>query len=383
MNNKESQVGSFLDDKKMYEKEGIIMTDKKIMKRKFISEMSYTEMLRSYSAVDLKEIAKAWLIKGYSKLKKEDLSDLIHDHVFSNLEIQFTLFNLDHLTVVAELYKGNNVFANFPIAANELTSLGIVLEGNVAGVKQVIMPNDLGDMFMQYYNKYNDILTFNTILKDYMELFVTYYGVVKVEQFVDSFYAFNEQSIEKELIEKCILYTADKTKNAVVDGEFLHYYRLAEFETVYKDIETKEEINYKVIDHTILQDFIGKGNIFLNDACAELEVVLDKHFAGSEVVVTDVLDELRVMLAYNHGISDFIKLFTKKHEDATMIAIKEFADVMIVLNTEMPHWELKGNSPLEIKLTQRQMPIVKGDKIQRNDPCPCGSGKKYKKCCMN
>ena len=27
--------------------------------------------------------------------------------------------------------------------------------------------------------------------------------------------------------------------------------------------------------------------------------------------------------------------------------------------------------------------IVKGDKIGRNDPCPCGSGKKYKNCCMN
>lgn len=27
--------------------------------------------------------------------------------------------------------------------------------------------------------------------------------------------------------------------------------------------------------------------------------------------------------------------------------------------------------------------IVKGEKIGRNDPCPCGSGKKYKKCCLN
>ncbi|MDD4844903.1 MAG: SEC-C metal-binding domain-containing protein [Anaerotignum sp.] len=25
--------------------------------------------------------------------------------------------------------------------------------------------------------------------------------------------------------------------------------------------------------------------------------------------------------------------------------------------------------------------IIKGEKIGRNDPCPCGSGKKYKKCC--
>ena len=29
----------------------------------------------------------------------------------------------------------------------------------------------------------------------------------------------------------------------------------------------------------------------------------------------------------------------------------------------------------------KKIPIVVGDKVGRNDPCPCGSGKKYKKCC--
>ena len=28
----------------------------------------------------------------------------------------------------------------------------------------------------------------------------------------------------------------------------------------------------------------------------------------------------------------------------------------------------------------KKQPIVKGDKVGRNDPCPCGSGKKYKNC---
>jgi uncharacterized protein YecA (UPF0149 family) len=26
--------------------------------------------------------------------------------------------------------------------------------------------------------------------------------------------------------------------------------------------------------------------------------------------------------------------------------------------------------------------VVKGEQVGRNDPCPCGSGKKYKKCCL-
>ncbi|HYI96569.1 MAG TPA: preprotein translocase subunit SecA [Bryobacteraceae bacterium] len=31
--------------------------------------------------------------------------------------------------------------------------------------------------------------------------------------------------------------------------------------------------------------------------------------------------------------------------------------------------------------TTEKQPVLKGPKVGRNDPCPCGSGKKYKKCC--
>ena len=31
----------------------------------------------------------------------------------------------------------------------------------------------------------------------------------------------------------------------------------------------------------------------------------------------------------------------------------------------------------------KQRPFVKARDVGRNDPCPCGSGKKYKKCCMS
>ncbi len=32
--------------------------------------------------------------------------------------------------------------------------------------------------------------------------------------------------------------------------------------------------------------------------------------------------------------------------------------------------------------TEKKKPVVKGQKVGRNDPCPCGSGKKYKHCCL-
>jgi uncharacterized protein YecA (UPF0149 family) len=36
----------------------------------------------------------------------------------------------------------------------------------------------------------------------------------------------------------------------------------------------------------------------------------------------------------------------------------------------------------EIKKVQQKL-VQKRTKIGRNKPCPCGSGRKYKKCCLN
>jgi preprotein translocase subunit SecA len=33
--------------------------------------------------------------------------------------------------------------------------------------------------------------------------------------------------------------------------------------------------------------------------------------------------------------------------------------------------------------TVKRQPTVKKVKVGPNDPCPCGSGKKYKKCCRD
>jgi preprotein translocase subunit SecA len=43
--------------------------------------------------------------------------------------------------------------------------------------------------------------------------------------------------------------------------------------------------------------------------------------------------------------------------------------------------DLQNSGGSGTKEENKQKPIVNKDIIGRNDPCPCGSGKKYKKCC--
>lgn len=50
----------------------------------------------------------------------------------------------------------------------------------------------------------------------------------------------------------------------------------------------------------------------------------------------------------------------------------------------LPQWDniLSEDKKKEITKKQRLSgTVIKGETIGRNDPCPCGSGKKYKKCC--
>lgn len=50
----------------------------------------------------------------------------------------------------------------------------------------------------------------------------------------------------------------------------------------------------------------------------------------------------------------------------------------------LPQWEniLSEEKRKELYKKQKQSAtIVKPEKVYPNDPCPCGSGKKYKKCC--
>lgn len=51
---------------------------------------------------------------------------------------------------------------------------------------------------------------------------------------------------------------------------------------------------------------------------------------------------------------------------------------------DLPQWDKIFDADTKKRLyleQKRSGTIVKGPKVGRNDPCPCGSGKKYKKCC--
>ena len=66
-------------------------------------------------------------------------------------------------------------------------------------------------------------------------------------------------------------------------------------------------------------------------------------------------------------------------------AVGKFVPLIINLSNHTRMMSNCGHTPDEMSAQRRSsapgQPVKKAQKIYPNDPCPCGSGKKYKKCC--
>ncbi|MEG1459308.1 MAG: SEC-C metal-binding domain-containing protein [Acetivibrio sp.] len=104
--------------------------------------------------------------------------------------------------------------------------------------------------------------------------------------------------------------------------------------------------------------------------------------------------ELSIMVGFLDGINDSLVNPNPIEEmDKDTIVSLEFDKEKLYYNMveakaewlyELEAWEslLTPEKRKEIYKKQKKSgTIVKDKKVGRNDPCPCGSGKKYKKCC--
>ena len=79
-------------------------------------------------------------------------------------------------------------------------------------------------------------------------------------------------------------------------------------------------------------------------------------------------------------VSGTVKELADKYETE----LQMFVGFLDGINDSLKEWDdiLTEERRKELyKESRNSTTVVKGKKIGRNDPCPCGSGKKYKKCC--
>lgn len=132
-----------------------------------------------------------------------------------------------------------------------------------------------------------------------------------------------------------------------------------------------------------------------SDIYAELLKNPDEEVKGTVKELAEKYGvEILIMTGFLDGINDSLKTPNPidDMEEDTVVSLA-FDKELLYKNMvaagadwlyELPEWEAIFDEETRKALYREQKSsttVVKPDKVYPNDPCPCGSGKKYKKCC--
>ena len=129
---------------------------------------------------------------------------------------------------------------------------------------------------------------------------------------------------------------------------------------------------------------IGSKNPSLKNDCISILVdYLDQSTIDAPTLNGLVIAYLMELKAVD-SIDVIRKAFNNGNVDITVAGDLEDVEIQLGLRTKRETPQPNYLNPEFEKLSSNFDSFkAKKKKIGRNDPCPCGSGKKYKKCCLN
>ncbi|MBQ4511262.1 MAG: SEC-C domain-containing protein, partial [Clostridia bacterium] len=165
------------------------------------------------------------------------------------------------------------------------------------------------------------------------------------------------------------------------------------------DDVTKEEILSTLLERAMIL-WKSKEQLFGEEGAREVErVILLRNVDEKWMDHLEAMDDLRESIglqAYAQrdplveyklaGADIFDDMILNIRDDTArgiLMAVPKEAPmkrVQIIKPTEEGFMNF-GAKPQKKQLPPKQAPIINDKKIGPNEPCPCGSGKKYKKCC--
>ncbi len=163
-----------------------------------------------------------------------------------------------------------------------------------------------------------------------------------------------------------------------------------EFEEIEVDRMTVNSLTDDLMEK-VLKKYAGQEQLF-GDAIREVErIILLRTVDAKWMDHIDCMEQLR------QGIS--LRAYAQRDPviEYKFEAMDMFDEMIASIKEETVRglFHVRPEAPMERKQvakpvaenhggdgTLQKKPIVKGEKVGRNDPCPCGSGKKYKQCCL-
>ncbi|NFE81821.1 zinc chelation protein SecC [Clostridium sporogenes] len=360
-------------------------------------------LLNNLTKNHLTDIRKSLDVKGASKLNKKELIEVLENklknnlnEVISNIGFYEYIFLDRYFDEIEYINKNTNKFDN---AINDLKKKGIIFQID-EDKNKVVIPEELKDNIKENFIEEEEFNLGFYISKDILkvvQVLLHYYGALSLEELYKIIHSMSSN----------LNYGKDRNIEIEFDRSYLtnllsdnnrSYYGIKKQDNTYY-VEDVINLSYVLQGHKAIQyldykelsiNYIRKFN--KEEFYIKPLEKLKKYMKENLNIKEEKLNELMYFtscLMKNAFSVDYIfedikgRIYLKNEEIE-----RDIKDIITEINNNIEKWCLRGHSITEIKLKEDKIyekveKVNHKGKIGRNDPCPCGSGKKYKKCCLN
>ena len=352
-----------------------------------MKNITLKEAFNKKSVHALKDIASACRVKGYTKMNKNELVDACSEAVQKEGFLDEHIFILppaawEFYKSIAESTNGLKCNAE-PIKYVISEKLGFLYAEKCEEGYWFVIPDEIKKTYDELIKSgFSDVKEFADLIHQYAQAAVNLYGVISQEELVEIFNSQNEQKTN-----------IDANFNVYMKHIYLNCdYCLWEEYVVHEDFEEDdfETVKDLIRDTKNKPRYIPEKSEFLRYAdwnyyentkqLIDLSKFLINNCGVSDKTINGLMFDLHWEFAEEFSVQNYFDVLESHNVIIKENQLNELVSLMMDCCNNTRIWANKGYTPNELMKLHRT-PQAKTQKVGRNAPCPCGSGKKYKKCC--
>ncbi|MDO5516753.1 MAG: SEC-C metal-binding domain-containing protein [Clostridium sp.] len=364
-----------------FEKEAIKF-EKKLSKRVYSFDLG--ELVECLSKDEIYNIARNLGVSKISGLNKDKLIEKLKEEYETLIEKRVNLFDEERYAILKSYLSKNGEKTFDDIDEEEAEKSAYFIQQGMLfpvlkGERSIFL---MPEIVQNVLSRKNDI-DYRRVIKSNSEIINTYrgmnnaYGILDVKEAVELlkkyFNDIDSSEIGSMLREASYYYNEYREQS----GFFINN-EIDNYEEILKDVEREKVEEYVHISKEELLSMSESNWVYNSKAGKAFYKEFTSMFSVDKDMTVAMMEDLVLDVQENEpkeAVDKMIELIKIENEDVRFVA----AGMMNKFANKIRLWRFKGASQNDKKANDT---TVKSEKVVgRNDPCPCGSGKKYKKCC--
>ncbi|MRX72780.1 secC motif containing protein [Bacillus lacus] len=361
---------------------------------------SLKEGLSRLRMADLHDIRKRLQIKNVSSLKKAELIQHLCENFPSHVKFAVSQFDERRLFLLKNLLANEGVISAKNIEIEEMEyfpKTGFIYTGSYQGKPIVMIPQELLPSLGEVIQDQGVLAEVkrNTEWIKITRGLLYYYGTVPHEKLIELVEKYSPIHPDFQAYHSVISEAMEYYHEMYVDEYGFSYWEVMNPMNILEEQESRGDLDYYPFSKKQLLEAGKTDYVERPKGSSQLLSLLTQKYRLPKKEAIELLDTCIIQTKMGDMPSRIFQLLQTQLIFDSLDDVQKLTDVVVPLMNHTREWYLKGYAPTELSRRDKKelmpLPDKKGEvislqsrqKVGRNDPCPCGSGKKFKKCCGN